>query len=81
MSDVRAIFFDVGGVLLTNGWDRFSRREACRHFDLDWEDIQDRHEFVADAFERGFRVGHLPLRHVGQRELCERSGDLGFPVR
>ena len=53
MSDVRAIFFDVGGVLLTNGWDRFSRREACRHFDLDWEDFQDRHEFVADAFERG----------------------------
>lgn len=53
MSEPKVIFFDVGGVLLSNGWDRQSRRAACRHFDLDWEDFQDRHEFVVDAFERG----------------------------
>lgn len=53
MSEVDVVFFDVGGVLLTNGWDRSSRRAACEAFDLDWEDFQDRHDFVADAFERG----------------------------
>jgi putative hydrolase of the HAD superfamily len=53
MAEPRVIFFDVGGVLLSNGWDRRSRREACRRFDLDWEDFQDRHDFVADPFERG----------------------------
>ena len=53
MAEPSVIFFDVGGVLLTNGWDRVARREACKTFDLDWEDFQDRHDFVADAFERG----------------------------
>jgi len=53
MPEPTVIFFDVGGVLLSNGWDRPSRREACTVFDLDWEDFQDRHDFVADGFERG----------------------------
>ena len=37
MSDVKALLFDVTGVLLTNGWDRRSRRLACKTFDLDFE--------------------------------------------
>jgi putative hydrolase of the HAD superfamily len=53
MAEPGVVLFDVGGVVLTNGWDRVSRQEACRAFDLDWEDFQDRHDFVADAFERG----------------------------
>ena len=53
MSDVKVLFFDVGGVLLTNGWDRDARRLACERFDLDWEDFQDRHDFVAPDFEMG----------------------------
>lgn len=53
MAEPTVIFFDVGGVLLSNGWDREARREACETFHLDWEDFQDRHDFVADAFERG----------------------------
>ena len=53
MSEVRVLFFDVGGVLLSNGWDRRSRREACQRFDLDWEDFQDRHDFVFTDFETG----------------------------
>jgi len=53
MPDIKVLFFDVGGVLLSNGWDRRARRAACEEFGLDWEDFQDRHEFVADAFERG----------------------------
>lgn len=53
MSEVKVLLFDVGGVVLTNGWDRESRRLACETFDLDWEDFEDRHESVAPAFETG----------------------------
>jgi putative hydrolase of the HAD superfamily len=53
MSDVKVLLFDVGGVVLTNGWDRESRRLACETFDLDWDDFQDRHELVAPDFETG----------------------------
>jgi putative hydrolase of the HAD superfamily len=50
---ITAVFSDVGGVLLTNGWDRGSRRKACEKFDLDGEEFEDRHELVAAAFDQG----------------------------
>ena len=53
MTAVRVIFFDVGGVLLSNGWDRHARRTAADEFGLDWDDFQERHDFVSSAFERG----------------------------
>lgn len=52
-NDVNVIFFDVGGVLLSNGWDRRSRRTAAERFDLDWEEFQDRHDQVSAPFETG----------------------------
>ena len=33
---VKALFLDVGGVLLTNGWGRESRRAAAEKFQLDY---------------------------------------------
>jgi putative hydrolase of the HAD superfamily len=48
-----AVFCDVGGVLLTNGWDRTARRRSVEQFKLDWEEFEDRHELVASAFEKG----------------------------
>src|SRR5579862_1775189 len=53
MSDVTALFWDVGGVILSNGWDRASRAEAAKKFGLDWEEFQDRHELASPAFEAG----------------------------
>jgi putative hydrolase of the HAD superfamily len=53
MSDVTALFWDVGGVILTNGWDRASRAAAAKKFGLDWEEFQDRHELAFPAFETG----------------------------
>jgi len=50
---IRAIFWDVGGVLLTNAWDRAQRGAALEHFDLDEEEFNDRHEMVTSSFERG----------------------------
>ena len=53
MPAIRAIFWDVGGVLLTNAWDRAQRGAALEHFDLDEEEFNDRHEMVTSSFERG----------------------------
>jgi len=51
--NVTAIFSDVGGVILTNGWDRESRAAATEKFGLDWEDFSDRHELAFPAWEMG----------------------------
>jgi putative hydrolase of the HAD superfamily len=53
MSDVTALFWDVGGVILSNGWDRAARSAAARKFGLDWEELQDRHDLASPAFETG----------------------------
>ncbi len=48
-----ALFLDVGGVLLTNGWDRSMRRQAAKTFNLDMEDMDDRHHLTFDTYELG----------------------------
>jgi putative hydrolase of the HAD superfamily len=53
VSPIRAIFWDVGGVLLTNAWDRSQREAALEHFKLDEQEFSDRHEMVVSSFERG----------------------------
>jgi len=46
-------FFDVGGVLATNGWDRNDRREASAHFGIDHDDYKRRHDEIVEPFEQG----------------------------
>ena len=69
MPEMKVVFFDVGGVLLSNGWDRRSRRDACQHFDLDWQDFQDRHDSVFTDFE----TGELTLDGYLQRTVFYRD--------
>jgi putative hydrolase of the HAD superfamily len=47
-----AILFDVGGVLLTNGWDHAERAAAVEHFHLDAQDLESRHLAIFAAWER-----------------------------
>jgi len=53
MAKVSVLFWDVGGVLLSNGWDHAGRQAAASQFGLDAEDLERRHERVAEAFETG----------------------------
>lgn len=62
--DITTLFFDVGGVLLTNGWDRHGRRRAAERFGLDYEEFADRHDFVAHSFETGRMDIHEYLRRT-----------------
>jgi putative hydrolase of the HAD superfamily len=47
------LFLDVGGVLLTNGWDRSMRRRAAETFGLDYADMDERHHLTFDTYELG----------------------------
>lgn len=48
-----AIFWDLGGVLLSNGWDRAQRAAAVARFALDADEFEDRHREMAAALETG----------------------------
>jgi putative hydrolase of the HAD superfamily len=47
------VFFDIGGVLGTNGWDRHERAKAIQRYGLDADDFERRHEDVMGTFEAG----------------------------
>ncbi len=53
MPEIKALFWDLGGVLLTNAWDRAQRERALAQFHLDPIEFGDRHEMVVSSFERG----------------------------
>jgi len=50
---ITTLFLDIGKVLLTNGWDRYSRRQAAEKFDLDFDDMDERHHLTFDTYEEG----------------------------
>jgi putative hydrolase of the HAD superfamily len=68
MSDISTIFFDIGGVLLTDGWGHDSRRAAAERFGLDWDEYSDRHEKVAHAIE----TNSMTLEHYLDRAIFYR---------
>lgn len=47
------LFLDIGGVLLTDGWPRRSRRRAAAQFDLDLADMEERHHLTFETYEEG----------------------------
>jgi len=70
---IRTIFFDVGGVLLTNGWDRHSRARAIADYGLDAEDFAERHELIAADFE----IGKLSLDEYLDRTVFYKEREFG----
>jgi putative hydrolase of the HAD superfamily len=50
---IKALFTDVGGVMLTNGWDGGARKRAATQFDLDLAEMDHRHHLTFDTFEIG----------------------------
>jgi putative hydrolase of the HAD superfamily len=68
LPEIDSIFWDIGGVVLTNGWDRGSRKEAAETFHLDWDDFADRHELSFPAFD----CGQITLEEYLNRTLFYR---------
>jgi len=50
---ITTLFVDVGGVLLTNGWDHLARKRAAKHFKLNWAKMDQRHRLVLETHEEG----------------------------
>jgi putative hydrolase of the HAD superfamily len=50
---ITALFVDIGGVLLTNGWSHEARTLAAKTFGLDLDEMEDRHHLTFDTYEEG----------------------------
>ncbi len=66
-----ALFWDVGGVLLSNGWDTSERAAAVRRFNLDAGDFEQRHEAEFAALE----MGQITLDSYLDRTVFDRARD------
>jgi putative hydrolase of the HAD superfamily len=53
VAEIRVLFWDVGGVLLSNAWDHEERDVALTHFQLDRTEFDVRHKELVPAFEEG----------------------------
>jgi putative hydrolase of the HAD superfamily len=50
---ITCLFLDIGGVLLSNSWDHQSHELAAKEFDLNLDEMQDRHRLTFDTYELG----------------------------
>lgn len=50
---VTTLFIDIGGVMLSNGWGHESRRTAAEVFNLDYDDMEERHHLTFVTYEEG----------------------------
>jgi putative hydrolase of the HAD superfamily len=69
LPEITTLFWDIGGVIMTNGWDTAARRRAAEVFHLDWDDFQDRHELSFPAFDSG----NITLNEYLNRTLFYRQ--------
>jgi putative hydrolase of the HAD superfamily len=53
LANITTVFWDIGGVVLTNGWDHNSRLEAVKTFHLDGDEFRERHDLSFPAFDAG----------------------------
>jgi putative hydrolase of the HAD superfamily len=68
MSSITALFWDVGGVVLSNGWNHDARRKACSKFGLDCENFEARHESLVEYLE----VGRISLDEYLEQAIFYR---------
>src|SRR6476469_3825689 len=52
-NEVKVIFFDIGGVLLTNGWGHESRLLAAEKFGINFNEMDVLHDFIFNVYEMG----------------------------
>jgi len=61
---ITTLFVDIGGVLLTNGWDHHARKRAATNFKLKWAEMENRHHLTFDIYEEGKLTLEEYLRRV-----------------
>src|SRR5947199_7100482 len=63
-TEITHIFTDLGGVLLTNGWDRTLRHKTAEHFGIDPAEMDERHHLTYDTYESGKMGLHAYLNRI-----------------
>jgi len=66
---ITCLFLDIGGVLLTDGWNHAARRLAANKFNLDLKEMEDRHHLTFDTYE----IGNLTLEEYLNRIVFYRK--------
>lgn len=70
-SNIKVIFSDIGGVLLTNGWGHESRQKAAQQFGFEYDEMNYLHEFIFNVYE----IGKISLDTYLDRVLFYRPRD------
>ena len=52
-TEITTLFLDIGGVLITNGWDHHARKRATTNFNLELAEMEDRHDLIFNTYEEG----------------------------
>jgi len=63
-SKITTLFVDIGGVLLTNGWDTALRQKTAAHFAVDYAEMDHRHRVTYDTYEEGKMSLDTYLRQI-----------------
>jgi len=66
---IKFIFFDIGGVLLSNGWGHLSRQKAAAEFGFDYTEMNTLHEFIFNVYE----IGKLTLEEYLDTTVFNRQ--------
>ncbi len=61
---ITTLFLDIGGVLLTNGWDTALRKKTAEHFGVDYVELDHRHRVTYDTYEEGKMTLETYLRQI-----------------
>ncbi|MEO8395258.1 MAG: HAD-IA family hydrolase [Chloroflexota bacterium] len=72
---ITTLFLDIGGVLLTNGWDHTARERAADIYHLDYKELEERHHLSFDTYEEGKLSLDEYLKQVVFYEPRSFSGD------
>ena len=55
------LFLDIGGVLLSDGWDHHASKRAATNFKLELAEMEDRHHLAFETYDEG----KLTIVHPG----------------
>ena len=72
--NITTLFLDIGGVLLTDGWNRQLRQLAATTFDLEYKELDDRHRLTFDTYE----VGKISLHEYLERVVFYEKRSFTF---
>jgi putative hydrolase of the HAD superfamily len=71
VNEITTLLFDIGGVVLTNGWDEESRKAAAEHFNLNFDEVEKRHNSIFFDFEKG----NISLKEYTEKVIFYKKRD------